>query len=72
MSATKVKNMEVADLDSTERDDPSCLSAQIDDADLWHQRLGNVSSSLWKNMSQGPGPSTVKVEFFNKKVYDAC
>lgn len=46
MSATKVKNMEVADLDSTERDDPSCLSAQIDDADLWHQRLGNVSSSL--------------------------
>lgn len=45
MSAARVKNMYVSDLDSIERYNLSFLSAQPD-ANLSHRRLGHVSISL--------------------------
>lgn len=36
MYLPRVKNMYIADLESIEGDDLSCLSCQTDDADLWH------------------------------------
>lgn len=53
MSASRIKNMYVVDIDSIEGDDLSCMRAQVDDADIWHQRLGHVNSSLLKNLLQG-------------------
>lgn len=73
MSATRVKNMYAADLDSIEGDDLSCLSARTDDADLWHRRLGHVSTSLLNKLVIGDlvrGLPTLK--FSNDKVCDAC
>lgn len=35
MFTTRVENMYLADLDSIEGDDLSCLSAQINDAEPW-------------------------------------
>ena len=44
--AKRFKNMYVADLDSAQGDNLTCLKAMDDGADLWHRRLGHVSSSL--------------------------
>ncbi|XP_049368191.1 uncharacterized protein LOC125833082 [Solanum verrucosum] len=46
MSAKRVKNMDVADLDLIEGENLTCLSTQTDNANLWHRLLGHVSSSL--------------------------
>ncbi|XP_015060407.1 uncharacterized protein LOC107006348 [Solanum pennellii] len=44
--AFRSKNMYVANLETSHGDDLTCLSAQNENADLWHRRLGHVSSSL--------------------------
>jgi len=73
MSATRVKNMYVADLDSIEGDDLSYLSAQSDDTDLWHRRLGHVSTSLLNKLVTGDLIRGLpKLKFSNDKVCDAC
>jgi len=73
MSATRVKNMYVADLDSIKEDDMSCLSAQTDDADLWHRRLGHASTSLLNKLVTGDLVRGLpKLKFSNDKVCDAC
>ena len=73
MSATRVKNMYVVDLESIEGDDLSCLSAQIDESDLWHRRLGHISSTLLnKLVARDLVRRLPKVKFTNDKVCDAC
>ena len=46
LTAFRSKNMYVANLETSHGDDLTCLSAQNENADLWHRRLGHVSSSL--------------------------
>ena len=73
MSATRVKNMYVAGLESIEGDDLSCLSAQTDESDLWHRRLGHVSSTLLNKLVVGDLVRGLpKVKFTNDKVFNAC
>jgi len=73
MSAKRVKNVYVVDLDSTEEDNLSCLSAQTDDANLWHRRLGHVSTSLLNKLVIGDLVRGLpKLKFSNDKVCDAC
>ncbi|XP_049349519.1 uncharacterized protein LOC125814108 [Solanum verrucosum] len=73
MSAKKVKNVYVVDLDSTEEDNLSCLSSQTDDANLWHRRLGHVSTSLLNKLVAGDLVRGLpKLMFSNDKICDAC
>ena len=46
LTAFRSKNMYVPNLETSHGDDMTCLSAQNENVDLWHRRLGNVSSSL--------------------------
>ena len=46
LTAHKSKNMYLASLKISHRDDLTCLSAQNENADLWHHRRGHVRSSL--------------------------
>ena len=46
LTAQRCKNMYVANLETSRGDDLTCLSAQSENADLWHRRLGHVRSSL--------------------------
>ena len=46
LTAFRSKNMFVANLETSHGDDLTCLSAQNENADLWHCRLGHVISSL--------------------------
>lgn len=57
--------MYVVDLDSVKGDNLSCLSAQADNANLWHRQLGNMSSSVLKKAYfWGPGHGLSKLKFF--------
>ena len=44
--AYRSKKMYVDNLETSHGDDLTCLSAQNENVDLWHRRLGHVSSSL--------------------------
>jgi len=46
LMARRRKNMYVTDLETSHGDNLTCLSAQSENAVLWHKRLGHVSSSL--------------------------
>ena len=46
LTGHRSKNMYVANLETSHGHDLTCLSAQNENADLWHRRLGHVSSSL--------------------------
>ena len=46
LTAQRCKNMYVANLETSHGDDLTCLSAQGDNNDLWHRRLGHVRSPL--------------------------
>ncbi|XP_049359192.1 uncharacterized protein LOC125823865 [Solanum verrucosum] len=46
LTARRQKNMYVADLNTALGDDLTYLNAQSENANLWHRRLGHVSSSL--------------------------
>jgi len=73
MSAERVKNMHIADLDSIEGDNLSCLSAQANDANLWHRLLGHVSSSLLNKLVAGDLVRGLpKLKFSNDKICGAC
>ena len=45
LTAFRSKNMYVANLEMSHGDDLTCLSARNENGDLWHHRLGHVSSS---------------------------
>ena len=45
LTAFRSKNMYVANLEMSHGDDLTCLSARNENGDLWHRRLGHVSSS---------------------------
>ncbi|XP_049397273.1 uncharacterized protein LOC125861406 [Solanum stenotomum] len=69
MSAKRVKNTYVAYLDSIEGDSLSCLSAQTDDANIWHRRLGHISTSLLNKLVAGDLVCGLpKMKFSNDKV----
>ncbi|KAH0769697.1 hypothetical protein KY290_013678 [Solanum tuberosum] len=73
MIARRVKNMYVADLDSVEGDSLSCLSAQAENVNLWHRRLGHVSASLLNKLVAGDLVRGLpKLKFSDDKVCDAC
>lgn len=52
ISAKKVKNMYFADLDSVKGDN-IFMRAQADNTNLWHRRLGHVSTSLMNKLAAG-------------------
>jgi len=53
LTSRRQKNTYIADLDNAQGDDLTCLSAQSENANLWHKRLGHVSSSLLNKLSSG-------------------
>jgi len=65
--------MYVANLNSIEGDNLTCLSAQYDNANLWHRRLGHVSSSLLNKLVVGDLVCGLpKLKFSENKICDAC
>lgn len=73
MSTKRVKNMYVVDLDSIEGDSMSCLSAQTDNANLWHRRQGHVSTSLVNKLVAGDLVRGLpKLKFSNDNICDVC
>ncbi|XP_075098077.1 uncharacterized protein LOC142175391 [Nicotiana tabacum] len=50
--AKRYKNIYVADFESQQSGDLSCLRAVDDDAELWHRRLGHASFSLLNKLVQ--------------------
>ncbi|KAH0710848.1 hypothetical protein KY284_012275 [Solanum tuberosum] len=54
-------------------DSLSCLSAQTDDTNLWHRRLGHISTSLLnKLVARDLVRGLPRLKFSNDKVCDAC
>ena len=73
LTAHKSKNMYVANLETSHGDDLTCLSAQNENADLWHRRLGHVSSSLLnKLISKDLVRGLPKLKFAENKICEAC
>ncbi|XP_075095146.1 putative mitochondrial protein AtMg00300 [Nicotiana tabacum] len=71
--AKRYKNIYVADFESLQNGDLSCLSAVDNDAELWHRRLSHASFMLLnklvkKDLVRGLPKSTFK----DHKVCDAC
>ena len=65
--------MYVANLETSHGDDLTCLSAQNENADLWHRRLGHVSSSLLnKLISKDLVRGLPKLKFAENKICEAC
>ncbi|XP_070005826.1 uncharacterized protein [Nicotiana sylvestris] len=69
----RYKNIYVADFESLQSGDLSCLSIIDDDAELWHKRLGHASFTLInklvrKDLVRGMPKSSFK----DHKVCDAC
>ena len=65
--------MYVANLEISHGDDLTCLSAQNENADLRHRRLGNVSSSLLsKLISKDLVRGLPKLKFAENKICEAC
>ena len=73
LTAHRSKNMYVANLEISHGDDLTCLSAQNENADLWHRRLGHVSSSLLnKLISKDLVRGLPKMKFAENKICEAC
>ncbi|XP_075077220.1 putative mitochondrial protein AtMg00300 [Nicotiana tabacum] len=71
--AKRLKNIYVAEFDSLNGGDFTCLSAIDDDAELWHRRLGHASFSLLnKLIKKDIIRGMPKSKFKDHKVYDAC
>ena len=67
------KNMNVANLEISHGDDLTCLSALGNNANLWHRRLGHVSSSLFNKLaSSNLVLGLPKLKFSESKVCEAC
>ncbi|XP_069145959.1 uncharacterized protein [Solanum lycopersicum] len=72
LTAFRSKNMYVANLETSHGDDLTCLSAQNENVDLWHRRLGHVSSSLLnKLISKDLVRGLPKLKFC-EKICDTC
>ncbi|XP_027768496.1 uncharacterized protein LOC114074703 [Solanum pennellii] len=73
LTAQRCKIMYVANLKTSHGDDLTCLSAQNENADLWHWRLGHVSSSLLnKLISKDLVQGLPKLKFCESKICEAC
>lgn len=73
LTARRQKNIYITDLETAQEDDLTCLSAQSEDANLWHRRLGHVSSSLLdKLVSRDLVCGLPRLKFSDDKVCDAC
>ncbi|XP_049369479.1 uncharacterized protein LOC125834371 [Solanum verrucosum] len=73
LTAKKVKNMYVADLDSIEGDNLTCLSAQSENASLWHRRLGHVGYLLLNKLVAGDLVRGLpRLKFAENKICEAC
>ncbi|XP_075106969.1 uncharacterized protein LOC142179962 [Nicotiana tabacum] len=71
--AKRYKNIYVADFESLQSGDLSCLSDVDDDAELWHRRLGHASFSLLnKLVKKDLVRGLPKSSFKDHKVCDAC
>ncbi|XP_070008496.1 intracellular protein transport protein USO1-like [Nicotiana sylvestris] len=71
--AKRYKNIYVADFESIQSGDLSCLKAVDDDAELWHKRLGHTSFSLLNKLIQkDPICGLPMSKFKVQKVCDAC
>ncbi|XP_075100934.1 uncharacterized protein LOC142176685 [Nicotiana tabacum] len=71
--AKRCKNIYVADFESIQRGDLSCLKVVDDDAELWYKRLGHASFSLLNKLIQKDMVRGLPMSKFNvKKVYDSC
>nr|XP_009761306.1 PREDICTED: uncharacterized protein LOC104213489 [Nicotiana sylvestris] len=67
------KNIYVADFESLQNGDLSCLSVVDDDAELWHTRLGQASLTLLnKLVKKDLVRSLHKSSFKDHKACDAC
>ena len=73
LTAQRCKNMYVANLETSCGDDLTCLSSQNENADVWHQRLSHVSSSLLnKLISKDLILGLPKLKFCESKICEAC
>ena len=65
--------MYVANLETSHGDDLTCLSAQNENVDRWHRRLGHVSSSLLNKLtSKDLVLGLPKLKFCENKICEAC
>ena len=73
LTAQRCKNMYVANLEISHGDDLTCLIALGENADLWHRRLGHVSSSLFNKLASSDLVLGLpKLKFSESKVCEAC
>ena len=73
LTAHRCKNMYVDNLETSHGDDLTCLSAQNENADLWHRRLGHVISSLLnKLISKDLVRGLPKLKFAENKICEVC
>ena len=71
--AQRCKKMYVANLETSHGDDLTCLCSQYENADVRHQRLGHVSSSLLnKLISKDLILGLPKLKFCESKICEAC
>ena len=72
LTAHRSKNIYVDNLETDHGDDLTCLSAQNENVDMWHGRLGHVSSSLLnKLISKDLVLGLPKLKFCESKIYEA-
>ncbi|KAM3283717.1 hypothetical protein P3S67_022515 [Capsicum chacoense] len=73
LKAKRIKNMYLADLESVADGELTCLSAQGEDANLWHRRLGHVSSFLLNRLiSRDLVRGLPKLKFSDNNLCDTC
>ncbi|XP_070047182.1 uncharacterized protein [Nicotiana tomentosiformis] len=71
--AKRYKNIYVADFESLQNGDLTCLSVVDDDDELWHRRLGHASLTLLnKLVSKDLVHGMLMSSFKNHKVCDEC
>ncbi|XP_070022935.1 uncharacterized protein [Nicotiana sylvestris] len=69
----RYKNIYVADFESLQSGDLSCLKVVDDEAELWHRRLGHTSFSLLNKLIQKDMVRGLPMSKFKEhKVCDAC
>ena len=73
LTAHRRKNMYVANLETSHKDDLTCLSVQNENAEMWHRRLWHVSSSLLnKLIYEDLFLGLPKLKFCESKICEAC
>nr|XP_009759266.1 PREDICTED: uncharacterized protein LOC104211841 [Nicotiana sylvestris]XP_016458232.1 PREDICTED: uncharacterized protein LOC107781927 [Nicotiana tabacum] len=73
LKAKRYKNIYIADLESLQSGDLSCLKVVDDDFELWHRRLGHARFSLLNKLVQKDLVRGLPKSKFNEhKVSDTC